>query len=227
MLGSSPTLRPDARDSYGRLFPCTLAQALHSAGSLHLQPPRTTATKAKPPPPLACPRSLPRPGVPQCSPARGWRWGDPARDRLPALPCLVTRGESFRRQPSPLSRLSPSLSPGSPGSCWRGSSPLIPLWIQKSPSPRAPSVTAFAFPGTLASIATLPQGLPRPLWGCLLTLLIPCPPLSPAFLTASSWDLALLLCLAPWNLPPTHHSSVFAWVWVRSAQGLPLVTCLC
>lgn len=113
MLGSGPTLRPDARDSYGRLFPCTLAQALHSAGSLHLQPPRTTATKAKPPPPLACPRSLPRPGVPQCSPARGWRWGDPARDRLPALPCLVTRGESFRRQPSPLSRLSPSLSPGS------------------------------------------------------------------------------------------------------------------
>ena len=108
-----------------------------------------------------------------------------------------------------------------------GCCPLIPLWIQKSPSPRAPSVTAFAFPGTFACIATLPQALPCLLWGCLLTLLIPCSPLFPAFLTAPSQDLTLLLCLAPWNLPPTHHSSVFAWVWVRSAQGLPLVMCLC
>ena len=94
------------------LFSCVLARALHNAGSLHLQPPRTTSTKAKPWPPLACPRSLPRP-VPQCSPARGWRWGDPASDRLPALPCLGTHGENSCRQPSPLSGLCPSLSPGS------------------------------------------------------------------------------------------------------------------
>lgn len=91
-------------------FPSTLAQA-HSAGSLHLQPPRTTATKAKPPPPLACPRSLPRPGVPQCSPARGWRWGPcQGPPSLPPVPCDAWRvpAASLRTSPG-----SPSLSPGS------------------------------------------------------------------------------------------------------------------
>lgn len=114
---------------------------------------------------LACPRSLPRPGVPQCSPARGWRWGTlPGTGFQPSVPCDAWR--KFPAASHDLSRLSPSLSPGSQlasvASFFSLAIPsLSPSWdfassVPAAPRPQCPRNT---LPQTFPWLVPSPSGL--------------------------------------------------------------------
>lgn len=158
-----PTLRPDARDSVSRLFPSYPCQALHSAGSLHLQPPRTTATKGQATTTSGLPHApCTRPGVPQCSPARGWRVGDPCQGPAssPPVPC-----DAWRKFPPPAmtSQALPFPEPWFPaGFCWLLS---FPWRSQACPPPGTLHLLFLPHPPPMPpeySASDLPRLVPNP-----------------------------------------------------------------
>lgn len=200
-------------------FPAPLPEPSGDAGPPHLWPAHAP-----------CPRA----GVPQWSPARGWRWGDPAHDWLPALPCPATHGEHSHCQPSPLSRLSPSLSPGSQlasvvSFCSLAIPSLSPSWKFASSTPPRPGILcrrpSHGWLPTLQGSAALspPQGGP-PLPSAPPPLAVPASSLIFSVECITEWPVVFLWCVRCgfwWSLedrPRLSKPGALTGVWCGPAQ---------